>query len=503
MIRKYGTRLSVIAVAFFSLHCPSGGGGNNALAFLALGGEPPVREAPSMRLTYEGSDYGSGTTLNFGSEITNASTGKTYSITIHNDGDESLQLTGSPAVEVSGTNNSDFTISQPAQNTIPGGGNVTFTITFVPGADGAREAELEIASNDDGTPKYGLSLEGTGSGSAPRMAITEGSTQYEHNSEINMGSVQENDSGAARTFTISNTGSQNLTFTNSPAISKAGTNHTEFSVGQPSNANLTPGDSRDFTVTFQPTVDGSKSATLTLETNDPDHPAYEIDLVGTSTPEPQPMIQIEHNSTDYTSGGSIPTFGTVWPGDVSTSKGVIIRNIGTETLTGLSVSVGGSDSSQFVRTALPGTTIAPGGSITVNVTFEPDTVGAKSANLTIESDDGDDGSASSVSLNLSGTGHSGRDILVEWDQSIEKGVSDTGGGYAVCYSQTSGFDPADVDGSSIFCELVSWPGAGDTPTSKVISVNYHGTWYIKVYAFAGFTPDGGPPSAQQSVAVPQ
>ncbi len=503
MILKYGRLLSVVAVCFFALHCPPSGGGNDGLAFLFLGGEPPVRKAPSLRVTYNSATYGSGTTLDFGSEITNASSGKTYTITIHNDGDESLELSGTPIVEKSGSNASDYTISQPSGTTIAGGGSTSFTITFVPGSNGTRTATIEIESNDDGTPTYELDLTGEGSGAAPRMAITEGSTSYSHNAEINLGSVQENDSGSARTFTITNTGSQNLTFTNSPAISKAGTNHTEFTIGQPSNANLTPGNSRTFTITFEPTVDGSKTATLTIETNDPDFPAFELDLVGTSTPEPQPMIQIEHNSVDYTSGGSIPTFGTVWPDDVSSSKSITVRNIGTDTLTGLDVSISGTNASQFVRTALPGTTIAPGGSITFNVTFEPDTIGSKTATLDIESDDGDDGSASSVSLNLSGTGHSGRDILVEWDQAKEQGVSDTGGGYAVCYSQNSGFNPADVNGSTIFCDLVSWPGSGDTSTSKVITVNYHGTWYIKVYAFAGFNTDGGPPSAQQTVVVPQ
>ena len=501
------TKLKLTGVVLGSLlllHCPSGGGGGlNPLALLGLGGGSPVRPIPSLTVSYNGADYGSGETLDFGSEITNASSGKTFTLTITNSGTGDLSLSGSPIVEKSGANESDFTLVQPSSSSLSAGATATFTITFVPSADGTREATITINSNDEGIPSYELQLTGEGSGAAPRIAISEGSTSYAHNSTINMGSVQEATSGSARTFTIKNTGSQSLTFTNNPPIDKAGTNNGDFSLGQPSNSSLAAGASRTFTITFSPSVEGSKTAFLTIETNDPNTATYQLNLEATATPEPQPQIKIEHNSVDYTGGGAIPTFGTVWPNDVSSSKTITISNIGTDTLTGVAVSSGGTDPSQFAKTALPATSIAPGNSITFNLTFEPTATGSKTAKFTVTSSDGDDGSASSADLTVSGTGHTGRDVLVSWTAAKEKGVSDTGGGYMICYSQTSGFNPASVDGSTIFCEAQAWPGTGTTPTSKVITVGYHGTWYFKVYAFAGFNVTGGPPSAQTSVVVPQ
>jgi uncharacterized membrane protein len=131
------------------------------------------------------------------------------------------------------------------------------------------------------------------------------------------------------------------------------------------------------------------------------------------------------NTSTWTSGGtktlnlaavagavpdiSVPTplaFGSVTVG-TSKTKTLTISNVGTATLTITNITVSGS---QFSRGTLPGT-IAAGGSATVDVTFSPTSAGAKSATLTITSNDPDE---ASVNVALSGTGVTAAANFASW-----------------------------------------------------------------------------------------
>jgi uncharacterized repeat protein (TIGR01451 family) len=84
------------------------------------------------------------------------------------------------------------------------------------------------------------------------------------------------------------------------------------------------------------------------------------------------------------------------------SQAVDITNDGSADLHISSVSLTGANTGQFAITSDTGeSTLSPGGTRTVRVAFNPATTGAKSAALTILSDDGDEGT---VDVALSGTG---------------------------------------------------------------------------------------------------
>jgi hypothetical protein len=81
---------------------------------------------------------------------------------------------------------------------------------------------------------------------------------------------------------------------------------------------------------------------------------------------------------------------------------VVITNEGTADLTISSVIITGTDASQFsIETDTGEGTLTPGATRTVQVSFDPSTMGVKSAQLRIESDDSDEGT---VDVSLSGTG---------------------------------------------------------------------------------------------------
>ena len=97
---------------------------------------------------------------------------------------------------------------------------------------------------------------------------------------LNFGNVVV-DSSKDKTLTISNEGGAVLTIT---SIDVTGT---QFSVGA-FPGTIAASSSADVTVTFEPTSSGTKSATLTVSSNDPDEPEAEVSLSGTGQEEAVP-----------------------------------------------------------------------------------------------------------------------------------------------------------------------------------------------------------------------
>ncbi len=86
--------------------------------------------------------------------------------------------------------------------------------------------------------------------------------------------------GATQTFTITNVGEGVLNLTGTPLVDMTG--DPEFSVSQqPPVDAIDPGNTTDFIITFvYDTTLGSKLATVTIESDDPDVPSYAFDVIG-------------------------------------------------------------------------------------------------------------------------------------------------------------------------------------------------------------------------------
>ncbi|MGN7889974.1 choice-of-anchor D domain-containing protein [Dyadobacter endophyticus] len=92
---------------------------------------------------------------------------RTY--TIENVGPAVLNLTGTPAVSLTGSG--DFTVTVLPATTVPPGGNTTFQITFDPSSAGHKEAIVTVASNDSYKNPYTFGVAGDGAeGCLPKTA---------------------------------------------------------------------------------------------------------------------------------------------------------------------------------------------------------------------------------------------------------------------------------------------------------------------------------------------
>lgn len=81
--------------------------------------------------------------------------------TIENTGSLNLVL-GSNAVSVSGTHSSDFSVTAQPASTVSSGSSVTFTISFNPSSEGARNASLSVNNNDADENPYNFNISGWG-----------------------------------------------------------------------------------------------------------------------------------------------------------------------------------------------------------------------------------------------------------------------------------------------------------------------------------------------------
>ncbi len=95
-------------------------------------------------------------------------------------------------------------------------------------------------------------------------------------STVNFGTVVV-PNNLVKTFTITNAGSADLT---GLALTKDGTNAAEYVLGALGSSTLTAGSSTNFTVTFAPTTDGTRTANLRIASNDADEAVFKIMLSG-------------------------------------------------------------------------------------------------------------------------------------------------------------------------------------------------------------------------------
>lgn len=97
----------------------------------------------------------------FGFVAPAGSTTRTY--TIQNTGTAGLNLSGTPLVQVSGANASDFTVSTLPVSPVAAAGSTTFSVTFTPSTDGLRQATLSIANDDSDEAPYTFAVQGNAS----------------------------------------------------------------------------------------------------------------------------------------------------------------------------------------------------------------------------------------------------------------------------------------------------------------------------------------------------
>jgi len=322
---------------------------------------------PAISVSCPSTDFGSvivGSTSNRSCTVSNTGTGD-LSV-------DSISITGSDASMFSQTNTC---------STVLPGGSCEISLTFAPTSVGPKSATLGIASNDPNNPTIEVSLSGTGVG-LPDIAVSPSSLAF---GSVTVGGF------LTKSLTVSNNGLSTLAIA---TITISGSDAAMFTQTNDCSAPLAPAGSCTVNVTFTPTSQGAKTATLAISSNDPDTPNLNVALSGTGL---VPDIALDTFAL---------SFGTV-PIGSSSSRTVTVSNTGDAPLIITSITISGTDVGMFSQTnTCCGAPVPPnGGSCTITVTFTPASAGAKTGTLAIASNDPDEGS---LSVSLSGFGGSPR-----------------------------------------------------------------------------------------------
>ena len=298
--------------------------------------------------------------------------------TDHSYGDVYLGSSSSFTFQIQNTGNGDLHVSSttlggtcPGQFAIKGGGG-TFTVVpggsrnvivaFEPTILGYSSSILILQSDDPDENPYNLTISGNGIAiPAPNISVSPTSYQY--------GSLVVG-TGSNKTFVVSNTGNADLHLS---GIALSGSEASHFSIQSGgSDATVTPGSQQNIVVRFQPLSVGSKSALLSITSDDPDQNPVTLQLSGQGT---LPDISVTPSSYDF---GNV-----LW--DHTADKCFMIKNEGSATLTINSIQFSGTSSGGFAIADNPAPlSLGPGESQCLTIYFTPMTLETHTGEITIQ-----------------------------------------------------------------------------------------------------------------------
>jgi len=292
----------------------------------------------------------------------------TQNVTVSNTGTVALNITNATL------SNSQFSWSGATLPMALGVGQSTsLTVAVTPTAAGTITGTLTV-SGDSGSSPVVANLSATAVSSQPQLSVSPTS--------INFGTVSTGSAGTS-TLTLSNTGSSNLTVSSLTATGSA------FKVsGLTTPATIGAGQSAQATVTFTPSAAGAVSGSVTIASNDPNNPSFNVSLSGTGSTSTGPALTITPTSA---------SFGNVTVGSPATQT-IQLGNTGTGTLSVTQVTAAGSGFSTTGLT-LP-LSLAAGKASTFNVQFAPAAAGAVTGSVSVVSN----APNSPATIALSGTG---------------------------------------------------------------------------------------------------
>ncbi len=361
------------------------------------------------------SDY-----TDFGSVLIGAGT-LVRTFTIANTGSGALTLTGTPKVVIQGQNAADFAVTTQPGGSVAGGGATTFVVRFTPSAGGVRTATLSIANSDGDENPYDFSIAATAL-AAPEaevrvnnVVISDGDATPALADHTDFGAVDFASGTITRTFTLYNVGSADLNLTD-PRVRITGVNAGDFTLGALPGTPIAPGASSSFQVTFDPAAVGDRIATVTVLSDDGNEAEYDFAIKGAGTSAPE--MDVEAKGAAVADGSAAANaandtdFGSVELSAGAVSHTFTIYNRGSAgvNLTGQpKVRIAGSGAADFTVTSQPGSSVAPGENTTFTIRFDPVAAGVRNATVTIENNDGNEGSYDFV---ITGTATAGAEIDV-------------------------------------------------------------------------------------------
>jgi hypothetical protein len=241
------------------------------------------------------------------------------------------------------------------------------------GRNKVADSLLNFFKTDDTTTPWFVAPSG------PAVALSSPSLTF---ASQNIGTTS-----AAQTVTLTNVGIATLTLT---SVNVTGANPGDFAQTNTCGTSVAVGGTCTINVTFTPAAAGARTASVSIADNGPGSPQA-ITLAGTGV----------GGSPSVTLSPTSVTFATQAVGTTSGAQVVTLTNTGSGSLSITSISIAGTNPSDFGETNTCGTSVAAGASCAISVTFAP--LGSNTRTATASINDNASGSPQTVPLTGVGT----------------------------------------------------------------------------------------------------
>ncbi len=273
------------------------------------------------------------------------------------------QLLTINSISISGADSSSFSQTHTCPAALSSNAHCSITITFNPATVGAFTANLQIADNAPGSPQT-LVLNGTGIAPAPAVTVSP--------SAVSFPSINQGSSSAPQSLTVISSGNTTLHIS---SVSLSGPNPSDFSLTNNCTAPLAPASSCTISLVFSPAAPGQRTADLVI-TDDAQGSPQGVVLGGTG-------IAV---LSALSLSPPAPSFPATTQGASSAPQTLTAVNSGNAPLQVSSISLNGSNASEFGVSSTCTAPLAPAASCSISLVFSPTASGQSSANLVIADD---------------------------------------------------------------------------------------------------------------------
>lgn len=159
------------------------------------------------------------------------------------------------------------------------------------------------------------------------VSIADGDATPDAADDTDFGSLDITTGTNANTFTITNTGAAVLNLSGTPRVTIGGVDAADFTLTTDAASSVAAsGGTSTFTITFDPSAVGVRSATVSIANDDADENPYNFSIEGTGTASPEMAVSKSADVASVNNAGDVITYT------------ITLTNTGVVTITGITVS---------------------------------------------------------------------------------------------------------------------------------------------------------------------
>ncbi len=205
-------------------------------------------------------------------------------------------------------------------------------------------------------------------------SIIDGDTSPSLEDHTDFGNTSISSGTVDRIFTIENTGSYKLDLNGSPLVSITGTHASDFSVSTDPNTPIATSSTTTFTVTFDPSAEGVRNATINIVNSDISENPYTFDIRGTGAIDTMPptvtsVIRADINPTatsnvnftvtfsEAVTGVNTTDFALITTSNISSASISSVVDTGDQTSYTVTINTGSGNGTMHLNVNASGTDI--------------------------------------------------------------------------------------------------------------------------------------------------